>query len=159
MWDLNKYKEVQEITLADQNLYNFYKIAKSDCQKFEGIVNEVVNIIRTMSVQTDVDQDIAEIVQKASKTIAELKSDKEAQFFVIRRLFLQLSNLIRSLPKSNLVDWQGISDILYFYSLTFTYITNTISSSVSSEKEVNVRKCDIPNFAKYFEESKPILPR
>lgn len=119
-----------------------------------GIVNEVEDIIKKFNVKEEIDQGLKEIKQKASDLIVAFKDDEEAQFYIIRKLLFDLSNLVRTIQKANAVDWQGMSDILYFYSITFTYFTNHSYPAVSSEKEATVRKCDIPDFSKYFEKSK-----
>ena len=137
-------------------MYSYYKIENN---KSEPVINEVLQLIQRFNIDKEKDKVIEELLQTALETFKRLDGDDEAQFYVLRKLCFEMSHIVRSLPKSNgNADWQGISDILYFYSMTFTYfMMNDHYTSVSSEKEVTVRKCDIPDFTRYFEKSKIFL--
>lgn len=80
-------------------------------------------------------------------------NDYEFRFYLLRKLCLDLSNLMNKVPSASNLDYQGMSDNLYFYSVTFHYFTNYNYTSVTSHELAIVRKCDIPNPAKYFNES------
>jgi len=151
LWDFEAKKETGSI--SEQNMYSYYKIENN---KSEGIVNEVLQLIQRFNIDKEKDQKIEQLLKESLDTFKKLDGDGEAQFYIFRKLCFELSNIVRSMPKSNgNADWQGMSDILYFYSLTFTYfMSNDHYSSVTSEKEVTVRKCDIPDFTRYFEKSK-----
>jgi len=119
--------------------------------KTDGIINEILHILKVYSVDDDFGQLILNILENVKVIRKRLQGDKEAEFYVLRKLCLKLSNMLRTPKKSTGLDWQGLSDILYFYSLTFTYFTsNDFYTQVQSEKEVTVRKCDLPDFTQYF---------
>ncbi len=119
-------------------------------------MNETLDLIKIYGVDTEKENTLQELLQRTKETIKSLDGDLKVQFYVFRKLCLLLSNHVRTLPKSNgNVDWQGTSDILYFYSLTFNYfMINDFYTCVHPEKEVTVRKCDIPDFTRYFEKSR-----
>ena len=134
-------------TESDQNLYNFLNPES----KTDGIINEILNILKVYSVDDDFGQSVLNILENVKEIRRRLQGDKEAEFYILRKLCLKLSNMMRTPKKSTGIDWQGLSDILYFYSLTFTYFNlNEFYIQVQSEKEVTVRKCDLPDFTQYF---------
>ena len=137
-------------TESDQNLYNFLNPES----KTDGIINEILHILKVYSVDDDFGQLILNILENIKEIRKRLQGDKEAEFYILRKLCLKFSNMFRTPKKSTGLDWQGLSDILYFYSLTFTYcIVNDFYTQVQSEKEVTVRKCDLPDFTQYFTKS------
>lgn len=122
-------------------------------QKSEFIINELRFILKRWNVRQEVDDAVEATLSLARKTFETLNGDYEAKFYILRRIFLKISNILRTLPNAPSTDWRGISDILYFYSLTFTYVTQNNYPQVCSEKEATVRRCDIPDFSRYFEKS------
>jgi hypothetical protein len=130
---------------------------KTRSEKNEGIVNELLEILSKHEVKKEVLNHVHFLIMRTYLMQSKCNDD-EARFYYFRKLFLELSNSIRTLPKNSTVDWQGLSDILYFYAFTFTYFTNHNYPSVFSEKEVTVRICDMPdpqrflksNFIKLF---------
>jgi hypothetical protein len=123
---------------------------RSKMDKSEKIFNEFLEIINKYEIKKDVQNSIDYTRAKTYTTLNKLGMDYEAKFYYIRKLFIEISNYLRVLPKNSNVDWLGLSDILYFYSFTFTYFTNHNYSTVYSEKEANVRACDMPDPQRYI---------
>jgi len=153
-------------TLIDCNrlLRNASAIKSSqDVLKFftdgDGILDKLLEMIHAHS--GDKKADLAPKIKTALlDTIDAIKmypKDYEFRFYALRRLCLYLSNIFTRLTSNKHLDYQGIADTLYFYSITFTYFTNYNYPTVSSYDPVVVRACDVPNPAKYFSESKPNL--
>jgi len=113
-----------------------------------------MRMIGTYNKIQDLNNKIRLAFLEAVKTINQAPQDSEFKFYVLRKLCLDLSNIFNKVPSTNTLDYQGMSDNLYFYSITFNYFTNYNYPSVSSHEQAIVRKCDIPNPYKYFNESK-----
>jgi len=112
-----------------------------------------MTMIGTYNQNQEMNNKIRLAFAEAVKTIKQAPNDHEFKFYVLRKLCLDLSNIFNKVPSLGNLDYQGMSDHLYFYSVTFNYFTNYNYLSVSSHELAVVRKCDIPNPAKYFNES------
>jgi hypothetical protein len=124
---------------------------KGKQDKSEGILNEFLDIIDKHDQKKELQKAIEYQKSRTISIITKLEpNDHEARFFYIRKLFLEISNCLKSLPKNPNVDWQGLSDILYFYAFTFTYFTSNNYPSVTSEAEATVRACDMPDPQKFI---------
>lgn len=124
---------------------------KGKQDKSEGILNEFLEIIEKYDVKKELHKAIEYQKSRTLSILSKLENnDHEAKFFYIRKLFLEISNCLKSLPKNPSVDWSALSDILYFYAFTFTYFTSNNYPSVTSETEATVRACDMPDPQKFI---------
>mmetsp|Transcript_13251 Transcript_13251/g.11337 ORF Transcript_13251/g.11337 Transcript_13251/m.11337 type:complete len:104 (-) Transcript_13251:534-845(-) len=99
-------------------LSNWADPQKKKNDKNESILNELLEICQKHELKKDYVNDIKFFLNMAYLRITK-STDEEAKFYYIRRLFLDISNTIRFQTKNPNVDWLGLSDILYFYSVTF----------------------------------------
>lgn len=119
----------------------------------EGVLDEVLICIGMLNLKAEAEENVRQALLQAINLMTQAKKDHEVSFYAVRKLCLDLSNILKKVPAHPSIDCLGISDILYFYSVTFTYFTNHGYPSVNSYEKASVRKCDVPDFARYFTES------
>ena len=123
----------------------------------EGVLDEVLICLGMMNLKAETEETVRQALLQASSLMTQAKKDYEVSFYAIRKLCLDLSNILKKAPAHPSIDCIGISDILYFYSITFTYFTNHAYPSVSSHEKAAVKKCDVPDFTRYFTDSNNII--
>ncbi len=133
-----------------QNSAAFYQIFRNE----EGVLDEILSMIGTYNKKPELNNPIRLALLDIVNMIKKRQNDHNWKFYTLRKLCLELSHILNKVSSANTLDYQGMSDVLYFYSVTFSYFTNHNFPSVSSQEKVVVRKCDIPNFAKYFSDGK-----
>jgi len=124
----------------------------------EGILDKLFEMIDKYSEKKqDLEKKIRTALLDTIETIKTFPQDFELRFYAVRKLCLYLSNIFNKISSQKHIDYQGVSDTLYFYSITFTYFTNYNYPTVASYDPVVVRACDVPNPAKYFSDKGPSI--
>jgi len=114
-------------------------------------------LISIAKKKQDLEKKIRTALLDTIETIKTFPQDFELRFYAVRKLCLYLSNIFNKISSQKHIDYQGVSDTLYFYSITFTYFTNYNYPTVASYDPVVVRACDVPNPAKYFSDKGPSI--
>lgn len=125
--------------------------------KSEGVLDEVLICLGMLRLKAETEEAVRQALLQAISLMTQAKKDYEVSFYAIRKLCLDLSNILKKVSSHPSIDCVGISDVLYFYSVTFTYFTNHAYPSVNSHEKATVKKCDVPDFTRYFTESNNII--